>query len=92
MKTVKTPIMAHYQFRRKCFVCFSICIGDGRRRGLLPCAGAAVELSEMCAARERSAVLYSTLSLLTGEAFCFLPLSIPTGFPVPCEWLLCFDA
>ncbi|XP_028400771.1 sacsin-like [Dendronephthya gigantea] len=47
---------------------------EGRARGFLPCGGAAFAIQK--AAKKRS---YSDLS---GELFCFLPLSISTGLPV----------
>ena len=61
----------------------SVCLasGEGRQHGLLPCGGAAARLS--CAPSKQPGVFsYSHIEPVAGEAFCFLPLSIPTGFPV----------
>ena len=54
----------------------------GREHGLMPCAGAAAKL-DVRVQRKTSTVSTKFIpKSVTGEAFCFLPLSIPTGFPV----------
>ncbi|XP_028400775.1 sacsin-like [Dendronephthya gigantea] len=47
---------------------------EGRARGFLPCGGAAFVVQRSCE--------HDSNSDLSGELFCFLPLSIPTGLPV----------
>ena len=54
---------------------------EGRKHGLLPCAGAATKLSNVSNNETMDgAKLFP--EAITGEAFCFLPLSIATGLPV----------
>ena len=55
--------------------------GEGKKHGLLPCAGAAAKISSVSG--NSSAVSPKlTAAQVEGEAFCFLPLSIATGLPV----------
>ncbi len=49
---------------------------EGREKGLMPFAETAVKLN--CSEEAATAVP----RVVSGEAFCFLPLSIPTGLPV----------
>ena len=51
----------------------------GRARGFLPCGGAAFVIQR---ASEQGSWESSVASHFSGELFCFLPLSIPTGLPV----------
>ena len=52
---------------------------EGRARGFLPCGGAAVVTHTATRQGSREPDVASDFS---GELFCFLPLSIPTGLPV----------
>ena len=52
---------------------------EGRARGFLPCGGAAFVTHTATRQGSREPDVASNLS---GELFCFLPLSIPTGLPV----------
>ncbi len=52
---------------------------EGRDRGFLPCGGAAFVVQKVSEQGSSESVVTSDLS---GELFCFLPLSIPTGLPV----------
>ena len=54
---------------------------EGREHGLLPCASAAIKLSDISGNGPDVAPPFC-LESVQGEAFCFLPLSIPTGLPV----------
>ena len=51
-----------------------LAMNEGQNDGLLPCAGTATKISSDDATRKPEAT--------SGEAFCFLPLSIATGLPV----------
>ena len=52
---------------------------EGRARGFLPCGGAAFVIQRASLEGSWESAVASDLS---GELFCFLPLSIPTGLPV----------
>jgi sacsin len=52
---------------------------EGRARGFLPCGGAAFVIQKACGKGSQKSRVSSDVS---GELFCFLPLSIPTGLPV----------
>ena len=57
----------------------SLASGEGRSRGLLPCGGAAARLNSVSSDESNTKL---DIDAIDGEAFCFLPLSIPTGLPV----------
>ena len=59
----------------------SLASGEGRFRGLLPCAGVATRLNSRSST---GSTPKSSLKVdaINGEAFCFLPLSISTGLPI----------
>ena len=52
---------------------------EGRDRGFLPCGGAAFVVQRVS---EQDSLESGVTSDISGELFCFLPLSIPTGLPV----------
>lgn len=54
--------------------------GEGQHRGLLPCGGVATRLN--CPPHDSVQKSRVQVETVNGEAFCFLPLSIATGFPV----------
>ena len=58
-----------------------LALGEGRKHGLLPCAGAATKLSNVSKNKTMDGAKLIP-EAITGEAFCFLPLSIATGLPV----------
>ncbi|XP_028408299.1 LOW QUALITY PROTEIN: sacsin-like [Dendronephthya gigantea] len=57
----------------------SLASGEGRSRGLLPCGGAAARLNSVPSDESKTKL---NIDAINGEAFCFLPLSIPTGLPI----------
>ena len=59
----------------------SLASNEGRSRGLLPCGGAAARLKSV-SSNESTKKPCSEIKAIDGEAFCFLPLSIPTGLPI----------
>ena len=54
----------------------------GRKLGLLPCAGVAAQLKVCPVETANDSSKLVVAPDLSGEAFCFLPLSIATGLPV----------
>ena len=58
-----------------------LALAEGREHGLLPCGGAATKLSNISEEKTMDGPKLIP-EAITGEAFCFLPLSIATGLPV----------